>query len=176
MRLFIAIRFHQETGSRLLELRDELRTITERGRFTEPENLHLTLVFLGECDSQQAAAARSAMDQIQFAAFPIQIDRIGRFQRDRGNVWWAGVGESQPLLELQQKLAEALTLAGFVLEKTRYSPHITLGRKVMAAIPPWTIEPFGEMVCQIDLMVSEQIGGKLTYSPIYEKRCGDSGL
>lgn len=173
MRLFIAIRFNQETGSRLLALRDELRTITERGRFTEPENLHLTLVFLGECDSQQAADARSAMDQIQFAAFLIQIDRIGRFQRDRGNVWWAGVGESQPLLELQQRLAEALTLAGFVLEKTRYSPHITLGRKVMTAIPPWTIEPFGEMVTKIELMKSEQIGEKLTYTPIYEKRCTD---
>ncbi|MDR0434023.1 MAG: hypothetical protein LBH21_03030 [Gracilibacteraceae bacterium] len=44
---------------RLLALRDELRGKSERGRFSAPENLHLTLTFLGECDGKQIAAAKS---------------------------------------------------------------------------------------------------------------------
>ena len=60
MRLFIAINFSDKTRSRLLALRDELRLHSERGNFTAPENLHLTLVFLGECDDRQTAAAASS--------------------------------------------------------------------------------------------------------------------
>ena len=48
MRLFVAINFNNETRSRLLDLRDELRGKSQRGNFTAPENLHLTLAFIGE--------------------------------------------------------------------------------------------------------------------------------
>ena len=53
MRLFIAINFNTETCTQLLALRDELRIESQRGSFTAPENLHLTLVFLGECDEDR---------------------------------------------------------------------------------------------------------------------------
>jgi 2'-5' RNA ligase len=48
MRLFITINFNDDTRSRLLALRDELRGKSKHGRFTLPENLHLTLAFIGE--------------------------------------------------------------------------------------------------------------------------------
>ncbi len=170
MRLFIAINFTTETRSRLLALRDELRARSEFGNFSAPENLHLTLAFLGECDAKQTAAAKAAMDTISFEPFPLSIECVGRFRRDGSDIWWAGVYKDRALLNLQQSLTDKLISEGFVLEKRKYSPHITLGRKVVADASPWKIEPFGEMVGKIDLMKSERIQGRLTYTPIYEKR------
>ena len=170
MRLFIAMNFNNDTRSQLLSLRDELRGKSERGRFSLTENLHLTLAFLGECDGKQTSAAKSVLDAVSFEPFDIAVDCVGRFKRDGGGVWWAGLRESKPLIALQRELTEKLIAAGFILEKREYSPHITLGRDVVTDVKPWQIEPFGETIGTIDLMKSERINGKLTYTAIYSKK------
>ena len=81
MRLFVAINFGEGTIKRLASLRDELRGNSKSGSFTLIENLHLTLVFIGECNDMQAASVKSVMEAIQFEPFEIAIDRIGRFKR-----------------------------------------------------------------------------------------------
>jgi len=55
------------------------------------------------------------------------------------------------------------------LERRRYSPHITLGREVVTEATPWKIAPFSEMISHMDLMQSERVQGKLTYTPIFTK-------
>ena len=95
MRLFIAINFNKATKQGLLALRDEVCRDSSGGRFSLPENLHLTLVFLGECDAKQTVAAKSVLDTVIFEPFDITIDCVGRFKRDGGEVWWAGVREDQ---------------------------------------------------------------------------------
>jgi len=167
MRLFIAINFTAETRALLLALCDELRGKSERGRYSLPENLHLTLAFLGDCDAKQTAAIKSVLDAVSFGPFDITIDRIGRFKRDGGDLWWAGVRENKALLELQQSLTSGLCSKGFTLETRKYSPHITLGREVKTDASPRPLEPFGEVVSRVDLMKSERVGGKLTYTAIY---------
>jgi len=82
MRLFIAINFDADTKARLFALREELRSRSARGNFSLPENLHLTLAFLGECDARQATAAKTAMDEVRWEPFHLTVDRIGRFRRD----------------------------------------------------------------------------------------------
>jgi 2'-5' RNA ligase len=163
LRLFVAINFNAHTRSRLLALRDELRDKAERGRFSAPENLHLTLAFLGECDGKRTAAAKSVVTSMEFAPFEVAVERIGNF---RGDLWWAGLREDKPLPALQRDLSDRLAAAGFTLERRRFSPHITLGREVATDAKPWKIEPFGETVRSIELMKSERIGGKLTYTTI----------
>ena len=81
MRLFIAINFNNEVRSRLLTLRDELCGKSQRGRFTAPENLHLTLAFLGECDNKQTAVVKSVLNTVSFEPFDIAVDCVGRFKR-----------------------------------------------------------------------------------------------
>ena len=173
MRLFIAINFDNETRSRLLDLRDELRGKSERGNFSAPENLHLTLVFLGECNEKQSAAAKAAMEAISFEPLPVYIDRIGRFRRDGGDIWWAGLQDNVSLTKLQQDLTDKLSLTSFALERRKFSPHISLGREIVTTAKPWEVEPFGETVGAIDLMKSERINGKLTYTSIFRR--GDAG-
>ena len=167
MRLFIAINFGPGTRGRLLALRDELRGRSSGGNFSEPENIHLTLVFLGECDAKQTSAVKSVMDAISFEPFDISIARIGRFSRRGGDTWWVGVQESGPLSALQRSLVNGLRGEGFAVDEREYRPHITLGREVVTAERPRELEPFGEIVTSIDLMKSERIRGKLTYTAIY---------
>lgn len=167
MKLFIAINFNTNTRSRLLALRDELRSHSERGNFSRPENLHLTLVFLGECDVLKTATIKHVMSMITFEPFALTIERIGRFKRDSGDIWWAGIQESKTLIDLQGALTDKLISRGFALDKRKYSPHITLGRKVMTDTAAWFVEPFGETVCKIELVKSELVNGKLTYTTIY---------
>ena len=169
MRIFIAINFNRATKERLLALRDEVCRDSSGGRFSLPENLHLTLVFLGECDGKQTAAAKSVLDAISFEPFDITIDCVGRFKRDGGEIWWAGVRENKILTDLQRTLTAGLCSNGFVCDKRKYSPHITLGREIVTTANPRQIEPFGETVASIDLMKSERIGGKLTYTAIFTK-------
>ena len=167
MRLFIAVNLNDKTRSRLLALRDELHGKSQRGNFSAPENLHLTLAFLGECDSKQTAAVKSVLDTVSFEPFNITIDCIGRFKHDDGDIWWAGLNESKQLSDLHQKLTADLCSHGFNIDKRKYNPHITLGREVVTDVKPWVIEPFGETVSAIDLMKSERINGRLTYTSIY---------
>jgi len=166
-RLFIAINFNSETRGKLTMLQDKLRAHSKRGNFTLQENLHLTLQFLGECDFNQTAAINAAMDAAPFDPFEINIDHIGYFKSSGGDTWWAGVSESKPLLDLQRMLTLNLSAAGFKPESRRYSPHITLGRRVITDIEPQQTETFGETANKISLMKSERIGGKLTYTSIY---------
>ena len=170
MRLFIAINFSDSTKSGLLALQDELRKNSTRGSFTLPENLHLTLVFLGECNSEQTAIATAVMESTAFEPFELQIERLGCFKRDGSDIWWAGFSISKELIALQSVLSDKLISEGFSLDKRRYSPHITLGRQVVTQVIPRAIEPFGETVSSIELMKSERVGGKLTYTAIYEKQ------
>ena len=172
MRLFFAINFNNETRSRLLALRDELKSKAESGNFSLPDNLHLTLAFLGECDGGQVAAAKRVHGMAAFEPFEITVDCIGRFKRGNrdarhaGDLWWSGLSECKPLTAIQRDLTEKLIAAGFLLERRKYSPHITLGREVVTEAAPWAIEPFGETVGGIDLMKSERIDGRLTYTAV----------
>ena len=173
MRLFIAINFNPDTLSQLLAVRDELCSRSTDGNYTVPNNIHLTLVFLGECNAEQTADIKAAMDATRFNSFTICIDSIGRFKRNDGNLWWAGVSKSKPLQKLQWDLSDRLIANGFTLEKHKYSPHITLGRKVITKATPRAVEPFGETVSTIELMKSERLGGKLVYTSIHESgECG----
>jgi len=169
MRLFIAINLGAETKERLLALRDELRAVSSCGKYSLPENLHLTLAFLGECNVEETSAIKSAMDEVSFDPFDLQIDRIGRFKRNGGDIWWAGVRENTALSILHKDLIARLRAKSFELEERKFNPHITLGREIITKAQRKQIEPFGETVSRIDLMKSERKNGKLTYTSIHRR-------
>ena len=150
-------------------MRDGLKARSLRGNFSFPENLHLTLVFIGECDGRQASTIKSIMDEIIFSPIEIVIDKAGLFQRSGGDIRWAGVRENIELTGLQRSLSEKISAAGFEIDARKYSPHVTLGREVVLSRSgeDAPFEPFGETVSRIDLMKSERVNGKLTYAAIY---------
>ena len=170
MRLFIAINFSDETRAQLLALRNELRSRSTSGNFIAPENLHLTLAFIGEASPKKVDKIKAILETVTFEPFETAINRLGSFSR--GTLWYAGLREDKPLMMLQREITHKLALCGFEMDGRKYSPHITLGREVLTDTAPWQVEPFGEIVASIELMKSERIGGKLTYTAIHEKQGG----
>jgi 2'-5' RNA ligase len=154
-----------------MKARDGLKGAALSGRFTFDENLHITLVFLGECDGRQTEETKRVMNGVTFPAFPLELDRPGFYRRGGGDLWWVGLKESAPLLSLQSELEQKLGQAGFILESRKFTPHITLGREVkaLADFTAPKIEQAEFNVTRIELMKSEHINGKLTYTPIYSK-------
>jgi len=168
MRLFVAINFNDETHAQLITLRDKLRSRSKRGKFTLDENLHLTLAFIGECNPPKLDKIKAILDTVNISPFEATIEQLGTFSR--GTLWWAGLREDNPLMNLQHEIEYKLALCGFEMDGRKYHPHITLGREVVTDTIPWKIESFGETVTRIDLMNSERINGKLTYTAIYERK------
>lgn len=101
------------------------------GRETHPDDLHVTLVFLGDVEPQMRSCAErvaeQAADRVRAAPCGLTLDRIGCFPRPR--ILWCGASERQPpLLDLVGALNQALPGCGFVPERRPFAPHVTLVR------------------------------------------------
>ena len=171
MRLFIAVLFPDDIIDRLSSIRDALHDASRRGTFVQRENLHLTLEFLGECDNEEKGKAIRAMERLCFPRFTIRMDRIGLFSRPDGDTWWVGAGEAPELVKVQRELHSILLSEGFMLEKRKFKPHITLGRNVISDASIGRIDPIGINVESISLMLSERIGGRMVYTELFWKSC-----
>ena len=162
MRLFVAIRFSEEIRRELLAAADTLRAQTVSGNFSRPENLHLTLAFIGETD--ETGKLRRVLDGLDAAPFPLTVGGSGRF----GDTWWVGVDRSPALAKLAGDLRQGLLDAGFAIDTKPFRPHITIARQVLLDGPVTFDVPMTEMdVSRISLMKSERINGRLTYSEVY---------
>lgn len=162
MRLFIAILFDKEATCALEEAMEELSAQNIRGNYTRPENLHLTLAFLGE--TEDARGAIGAMTAAAGQGFPITLEGIGRF----GDTLWAGVQSSGKLEALAERLKEALSARGFSIERRKFLPHITLVRRAEGQEDRSRIGLCAPMkVGRVSLMWSRRVGGKLIYTELY---------
>jgi 2'-5' RNA ligase len=128
-------------------------------------------VFIGEVSPKKLDKIEAILETVQFERFDVSVERIGRFKRGGGDSWWAGLREDAPLIDLQHEINYKFALCGFEMDGRKYHPHITLGREVVTDADPWQTEPFGETVTSFELMKSERIGGKLTYTTVCEKKC-----
>ncbi|MBP8285117.1 MAG: RNA 2',3'-cyclic phosphodiesterase [Chromatiaceae bacterium] len=109
------------------------------GRPTHPEDIHLTLVFLGPADPEQRHCAEMAAGRVRGGPFELTLDRVGSFPRAR--VLWCGADTaSPPLAALVLALRSELASCGFVLDDRPYRPHATLARKA-PALEARTLDP-----------------------------------
>lgn len=175
LRLFIAINFDEDVKDHLCDIIQKLKSSAERGNFTQRENLHLTLAFLGEVVTSRVREIQKVMDRVSESPFNLGISGLGSFKRNGGDICWMGVERNDSLISLHSQLYEGLTKARFVLEKRAFKPHLTLGREVVLG-KGFSRESFTESlpslmqeVNQISLMKSQRINGKLTYTEVYKK-------
>lgn len=175
MRLFIAVNLNEESRDYLSDAIQMLQRKASCGNFTRRENLHLTLVFLGEVSAERLDDVTSAMNRVKGKRFRLSFMGFGKFKSRGGDIHWAGVEKSEELFSLQKQLSAELEKEGFTLENREYSPHLTLGREVR--ISSSTGEIYGSMtdtkhemsVSKISLMKSERTKGRLVYTEIYER-------
>lgn len=120
MRAFIAIELPEGVLAALHRLQDALPL----GRATDPDQLHLTLAFLGERPEADILAAHEALEGLRAPAFEAQLWGLGTFE----TALWAGVRDAAPLKALQGRVLNGLHGAGLMLERRRFRPHVTLAR------------------------------------------------
>ncbi|GBE12563.1 2'-5'-RNA ligase [bacterium BMS3Bbin14] len=124
-RLFVAIDLPASVQDRLAAMFCGL----PGARWTAPEQLHLTMRFIGEVDSSRFRDIREALGEVRGRHFFLHLEGVGFFPpRGRPRVLWAGVGKNEQLAQLYRRLEAALVGAGLEPERRKFAPHITLAR------------------------------------------------
>ncbi len=167
MRLFTAVNFSEKEKKARNAVQDGLHCNVADGRFTSFDNLHLTLVFLGETAPGRVTSVKRCIESIHFNPFTLYFSHIGSFNRSGGSILWLGADPSEELMRIQSELSSLLDRTGFPVEERRFVPHLTLAREVVIRSPlSDTIPQIKADVNKISLMKSERIGGKLIYSEL----------
>jgi 2'-5' RNA ligase len=133
LRTFIALDIDKSIRARAVSLQDKLARSAPEVKWVEPENLHVTLLFLGEVDARDIPSvcrvvAEAAQEQ---PAFTMQVATAGCFGNPRRpRTLWVGVGRGvQEVCALHDALEKSLLELGCYRREDRpFTPHITLGR------------------------------------------------
>ncbi len=133
IRTFIGIDVGDDIRDRLVSLQKNLALVEPEVKWVEPENLHLTLFFLGEVDQRESIdICRAAQKAIQeMPAFVMSVEATGCFPNiRRPRTLWVGVGKgADEVCAVHDAIEKPLLELGNYRRETRaYTPHITLGR------------------------------------------------
>ena len=160
MRLFFALRLSPSVAEALAQAQADLRR-QGRGTFPPPENLHLTLAFLGR--TEDLAGAEAALAAIRARPFSLSVGGPpGHFD----DVWWAGVTADRALEDLALSLQADLRCRGFLLEDRPFRPHITLVRRWRGEAPRVTVPRARMVVRRVSLLRSDQRNGRRIYTEL----------
>ena len=123
-------------------------------RWVAPENLHVTLRFIGEVDEDVAAGIAQALTLVKATPFDVTLKDLGTFG-DPPHAIWAGVHDEPAgaLAALQANVESTMVREGLEPEHRKYTPHVTLARcrkahvsriaPFVAASADLALEPFG---------------------------------
>lgn len=139
-RLFFALVPPQAVRSALAGAAD---TVAPPGRRVHPQDLHLTLAFLGALAPSPAVIEAGSLAAAAGAPFVVHLDRSGCWRR-AGIAWIAPSRPPVALDRLHAALDDALSRRGYPTETRAFRPHVTLARRARGApaataVPEWTV-------------------------------------
>jgi RNA 2',3'-cyclic 3'-phosphodiesterase len=172
MRLFLAVFPPIEIAHRLTEAACDLAggLAPKTVAWTRPEQIHLTLIFLGNVKRAKVEELARAVEAVcvRGKIHPLQARGLGCFPSPaRPSIIWAGLAGAVAVLgELKRRLEESLTKLDYAEETRPFRPHLTIGRvktlnsadrrHLTVSLPLWPETDFGGwMVERVDLMQSE---------------------
>lgn len=112
--------------------------LPEDGRAVRPENLHITLLFLGATPAERLPALLQAAGKLDAPAFDLRLDQGGWWRKS--GIWWLAPGDTPPALkQLAHTLAELARGEGLDVRLEDFRPHLSLRRKARRApeFPPF---------------------------------------
>jgi len=135
VRLFAALEIPAAVGDNLAALIKEFRELSsqvadKRPRWVRPENLHVTLKFIGEVAEAKLEGIGAALSTVQTdAQLELRFHGLGFFPNEnRPTVLWTGLDASTSLQTLAGDIDGALATQGIAKEKRAFVPHLTLAR------------------------------------------------
>jgi 2'-5' RNA ligase len=133
LRTFLAIPLNKAVRDRLVSLQERMTGLGADVKWVEPDNLHVTLLFLGEVDERDVMPICSAAAEVGrlHAAISMSVETVGCFPNiHRPRVVWVGVGEGAAEVTALHDALEPplLELGCYRREERHFTPHITLGR------------------------------------------------
>lgn len=149
MRLFLTLTPPSAFRQRLGALADRLQAELG-GRRIPDANLHLTLAFLGEQDSETSERLTTWLHNLEVFPSSLELDHLGQFTRP-GIVWIGPQHPPDTLLELRAGLSRTLSSMGIAHQPhRRFMPHISLLRKVHSPVLQNAIPPEGDLLWHYD--------------------------
>jgi len=140
-RAFIALEIptqtHQEISLKTAWLQKDLDT--QLVRWVSPENIHLTLKFLGDITNSKIEQVSQKLSELagRHEKHKIIVSGLGIFPNmRRPRVIWIGIQAPETLKALHQDLEAETAKLGFPLEKRSFNPHLTIGRVKQHISPP----------------------------------------
>jgi 2'-5' RNA ligase len=135
MRVFIAIDIDEQIQTALRDLQQQLQSKVDVKRsdvkWVNPENIHLTLKFLGETKDEQVVEVCNITKDVagRHKGFDLDVESVGCFGGKSARVVWVGIGQgSDSLLRLQEDIDQQLASAGWPQETRKFTGHLTLCR------------------------------------------------
>ncbi|HBS06921.1 MAG TPA: RNA 2',3'-cyclic phosphodiesterase [Leptospiraceae bacterium] len=124
-RIFIALTLPEQIIQDLTDLQSGLPDI----RWNPPEQMHVTLKFLGNVEESLVESLCSELESLELEAPEVRVSGVGQFaQRKAPPVLWAGLTPEEPLIEMHRAIEAMTGRLGFAREKRPFRPHVTLGR------------------------------------------------
>ena len=186
MRSFIAIELPETIKKALAEFQQELGKCGADVRWARPENIHLTLKFLGNIEEDKADVIAEKIKGTckGRSGFKLNISGTGVFPNKRSpRVLWAGIELNDEITTLQKGIEETMASVGFKPEKRRFSPHLTLGRfrssrgkqAVLDKMGAYRENIFGLMDVNSVLLMRSDLGPRgATYTKIAQAYLGNT--
>ena len=169
MRVFIAIQLPSSIIDELLRLQDTFKRNRRRGNLTAPQNLHLTLAFIGEADTAMLERVDEILEDLEIPELTLTLDHVGSFDRKDGVVWWVGLKSNPRLLAFQRQLIDKLREANIPHDPKPFRPHLTLVRNYAPVSEPVmlpVVQPLTFTSLAVTLMRSHRVNEQLVYTPL----------
>lgn len=178
IRTFVAVSVSDAVRTRASQLIERLKPGGAKVSWVAPGNMHMTMKFLGDQSQEQVAVIRDAVRQAaeSVGAFEFCCHGVGAFPNARRpRTIWIGVSDGAAALsELHARIDAALARHRFAKDRTRFCPHLTLGR-VRSSGPGLQLlgdllerlkdEPVGSVRASQVLVMASQL---LPSGPLYE--------
>lgn len=175
VRAFLAIDLDDDLKPRINRIIKEFKSINTKIKYVELANLHLTLKFFGDIDTNGLNLLENKIAEAvsDFEPFDIQIKGCGAFPNNNHiKVIWIGIDEDSIIRQLHDRLDGEFSKLGFDKDR-RFSTHLTIGRMKTAKNKDKvkkTIEEFSNV--EIGQMTVDRISLKKSTltpaGPIYE--------
>ncbi len=155
MRTFVAIDFSPEIRKKIGEIIEYFKTQTPDYalKWVEPQNLHMTIKFLGELSEGHLRTIKDVLsDTLEGrSAFEIEVTGMGMYpSTQKPRVIWLGVEGSEPLKDIHQSLDQALQKASIPPDKRGLSPHLTIAR-VRRNVETLIVQDIGKTLSQFKI-------------------------